>query len=110
MSKLWVNSADSHVLEPLDLWKQALTADMAERAPWTERADGRETVYVDGQVMRRDPISFSDAMRPPGAEDVTIRMKDLDDQGVWAEVVFPSRGFWISNMTDPVLARECSRA
>jgi predicted TIM-barrel fold metal-dependent hydrolase len=65
---------------------------------------------VDGQVMRRDPISFSDAMRPPGAEDVTIRMKDLDDQGVWAEVVFPSRGFWISNMTDPVLARECSRA
>ena len=74
------------------------------------RDDGRETVYVDGQVMRRDPISFSDAMRPPGAEDVQIRLKDLDDQGVWGEVVFPSRGFWISNMTDPELARECARA
>lgn len=108
--KIWAHSADSHVLEPLDLWKQALPAALADRAPWIERADGRETVYVDGQVMRRDPIAFSDAMRPPGAEDITIRMKDLDEQGVWGEVVFPSRGFWIANMTDATLAKECAHA
>lgn len=110
MDKLWVNSADSHVLEPNDLWKQALPARLADRAPWTERKDGRETIYVDGQVLRRDPIAFTDAMRPPGAQDVALRMQDLDEQGVWGEVVFPSRGFWISNMIDQVLARECARA
>ncbi len=109
MDKIWANSADSHTLEPHQLWKDRLPAELAERAPWTVRDEGRETVYVDGQVMRRDPISFSDAIRPPGAEDVTIRLKDLDEQGVWGEVVFPSRGFWIHNMTDPVLARECAR-
>jgi predicted TIM-barrel fold metal-dependent hydrolase len=110
VDKIWANSADSHTLEPHDLWKQRLPERLAERAPWTVRDEGRETVYVDGQVMRRDPISFSDAMRPPGAEDVHIRLKDLDEQGIWSEVVFPSRGFWISNMTDPELARECARA
>lgn len=110
MDKIWANSGDSHTLEPHRLWKDALPARLADRAPWTERADGRETVYVDGQVMRRDPISFTDAMRPPGAEDVTVRLTDLDDQGVWGEVVFPSRGFWTSNMSDPELARECARA
>ncbi|CAJ61280.1 MULTISPECIES: amidohydrolase family protein [Frankia] len=108
--KIWASSADSHVLEPLDLWKRALPAALAERAPWTVRDDNRETVYVDGQVMRRDPISFSDAMRPPGAEDVSARLQDLDEQGVWAEVVFPSRGLWISNMSDAELSRECARA
>jgi predicted TIM-barrel fold metal-dependent hydrolase len=110
MDKIWVDSADSHVLEPHDLWKTALPKRLADRAPWTERADGKETVYVDGKVMRRDPIAFSEAMRPPGAEDVTIRLQDLDDQGIRSEAVFPSRGLWISNMTDPELAREGARA
>lgn len=108
MDKIWANSADSHVLEPLDLWARALPPELGERAPRVERSEDRETVYVDGQVMRRDRLSFSEAIRPPGAEDVTIRLQDLDNQGVWAEVVFPSRGFWIHNMGDAELARRCA--
>ncbi|MDT3441943.1 MULTISPECIES: amidohydrolase family protein [unclassified Pseudofrankia] len=110
MAKIWANSGDSHALEPLDLWERALPARLAERAPRVERKDNRETVYVDGQIMRRDPLSFAEAIRPPGAEDVTIRLVDLDDQGIWGEVVFPSRGFWIHNMTDPELARASAAA
>ncbi|WP_322768205.1 amidohydrolase family protein [Frankia sp. Cr1] len=110
MVKIWVNSADSHVLEPHDLWRDALPKRLADRAPRAERADGRETVYVDGQIIRRDPIAFSDAMRPPGAEDPRIRLEDLDEQGVWAEVVFPSRALWTTIMTDRELARECGKA
>ncbi|MFJ9445192.1 amidohydrolase family protein [Kitasatospora sp. NPDC101235] len=107
MQKLWVNSADSHVLEPDDLWERSLPAALRPRAPRSERKDGRETVYVDGQVVRRDPLDFADAMRPPGALDHRIRLRDLDEQGIWGEVVFPSRGLWTAVMTDPVLAHEC---
>ncbi len=107
MEKLWLNSADSHVLEPDDLWERALPAALRDRAPRCVRDNGRETVYVDGQVVRRDPLDFADAMRPPGALDHHIRLKDLDDQGIWGEVVFPSRGLWTAVMTDPVLAHEC---
>ncbi len=110
MSKILVNSADSHVLEPLDLWEKALPARLAQRAPRVERKDGKETVYVDGQVLRRDPIAFQEAMRPPGAEDVQIRLQDLDDQGIQSEAVFPSRGLWIAHMHDRELAAASAAA
>ena len=65
----WVNSADSHVLEPLDLWQRELPVSMRDRGPLTETIDDREVVYIDGKVVRRDPVAFMDAIRPPGAED-----------------------------------------
>lgn len=107
MAKLWVNSADSHVLEPDDLWERALPVALRPRAPRSVRENDREIVSVDGTVVRSDPVDFADAMRPPGALDHRIRLRDMDDQGIWAEVVFPSRGLWTAVMTDPVLAREC---
>ena len=110
MSKILVNSADSHVLEPLDLWEQALPPRLAQRAPRVERKDGKETVFVDGQVLRRDPIAFQEAMRPPGAENVQIRLQDLDDQGIQSEAVFPSRGLWIAHMHDRELAAASAAA
>ena len=110
MSKILVNSADSHVLEPLDLWEQALPPRLAQRAPRVERKDGKETVFVDWQVLRRDPIAFQEAMRPPGAQDVQIRLQDLDDQGIQSEAVFPSRGLWIAHMHDRELAAASAAA
>ncbi len=49
--KIWANSGDSHFLEPMDLFRDSLPADLAERLPRSEKdeAAGTETVYVDGQ-------------------------------------------------------------
>lgn len=33
MSKIWASSADSHVLEPADLWLQALPPSACDRLP-----------------------------------------------------------------------------
>ena len=49
-------------------------------------------------------------MRPPGARDLKIRIADLDQEGVWSQLAFPSTGFWTVNIEDPELARACARA
>ncbi len=110
MSKIWANSADSHVLEPADLWLQSLPARLAERAPRSERGDKYEILYIDGERVDRQLNDFMDAMRPPGARDLQVRLKDLDQEGVWGQLAFPSMGFWTVKITDPELARETVRA
>jgi predicted TIM-barrel fold metal-dependent hydrolase len=110
MSKIWANSADSHVLEPADLWLQSLPPRLAERAPRSERGDKYEILYIDGERMDRQLNDFMDAMRPPGARDLNIRLKDLDAEGVWGQLAFPSMGFWTVKITDRELARETVRA
>lgn len=109
-TKIWANSADSHVLEPDDLWLQRLPKRLADRAPRAERGDKYEIVYIDGKQINRQLNDFMDSIRPPGARDLDIRMKDLDQEGVWAQLAFPSMGFWTVEITDPELSREVARA
>jgi predicted TIM-barrel fold metal-dependent hydrolase len=104
----WVNSADSHVLEPLDLWLRELPPSLCARGPVVETVDDREVVSIDGKVVRRDPVAFMDAIRPPGAEDPRRRLLDLDDQGIWAELIFPSRALWVHLSDDAALQLACS--
>jgi predicted TIM-barrel fold metal-dependent hydrolase len=122
--KIWVNSGDSHFLEPADLFQRILPKDLADRMPRAVRdPDGsKETVYIDGEVIVRPlpkPIKDGEfkgetiatlANRPPGAGDVRLRLQDLDSEGVWGEVVFPSLGMWANLIRDPVLVAEGSRA
>ena len=53
MTKIWANSADSHVLEPADLWLQSLPPRLAQRAPRAERGDKYEILYIDGERVDR---------------------------------------------------------
>ncbi|MGE0879837.1 MAG: amidohydrolase family protein [Acidimicrobiia bacterium] len=122
MSLLWANSGDSHIVEPDDLFTKALPADLAERMPRSVKdPDGSyETVYVDGQEFRRrmpragavlltDEEGKSVNERAPGANDVHLRLKDLDSEGIWAEVTYPSIGIWTHSIRDPkLLAAGCA--
>jgi predicted TIM-barrel fold metal-dependent hydrolase len=122
-NKIWANSGDSHFLEPPDLWNQILPAKLAERMPRSEPVgDSKEIVHVDGQSFRRtlpklmtrkgtDGLTIAElSSRPPGSRDVKARLKDLDDEGVWGEVIYPSLGLWQNMIKDPVLVREATRA
>jgi len=117
MAKIWANSGDSHFLEPEDLWRENLPPRLAELMPRAVKdPDGEwETVYIDGMAFRRKlPSSavraFAEAThRPPGARDVSLRMKDLDQEGIWSEVVFPSLGMWSSSFRTPEALREAIR-
>ena len=123
MTKIWANSGDSHFLEPDDLWFQIMPAKFAERMPRSERVgDDEEIVHIDGQSFHRklpkimtrkgaDGLTIAElSSRPPGSRDVRARLLDLDEEGIWAEVIYPSLGLWQNMITDPVLVREATRA
>jgi predicted TIM-barrel fold metal-dependent hydrolase len=117
MRKVWANSGDSHFLEPADLFTKTLPANLAERMPRSEKFDGYELVHIDGTTMRRrlpKPIRDGEfkgmtieevSHRPPGSYDVGLRLKDLDAEGIWGEVTYPSLGMWAAMIKDPVLVR-----
>jgi predicted TIM-barrel fold metal-dependent hydrolase len=128
--KLWANSGDSHFVEPPDLFDKNLPKDLAERMPKSVKdPDGEyETVTVDGQSFRRKmpkgdgqagrqsltAEEFLDEKRLQGGDltrgpaghgwDVAARLADLDGEGIWGELVFPSLGIWSFNIRDPKLA------
>ena len=117
MDKIWANSADSHLVEPDDLFTTSLPPAVAARMPRSVKdADGRmETIHVDGESFRRRiprSIAIKDAVaeRAPGANDITLRLADLDQEGVWAELVYPSIGIWMSSIRDPELLAAGCRA
>jgi predicted TIM-barrel fold metal-dependent hydrolase len=121
MTKLWANSGDSHLVEPDDLFSGSLPPSQAERMPRSVKdEDGKhETVYVDGQQFRRpmpkahlltDEEGRTVAQRAPGANDQAQRLIDLDGEGIWAELVYPSIGIWTSSIQDPELLAAGSRA
>src|SRR5215471_17427312 len=119
--KLWANSGDSHYNEPPGLY-DALPADLRARLPRSVKSDDGtyETIYVDGISFQR-PMprigivkgkggrTLAEALHAPGATDWTIRRQDLDNEGIWAEVIYASVGFWNSMISDPGLIREAVR-
>jgi predicted TIM-barrel fold metal-dependent hydrolase len=120
---IWADSGDSHLVEPADLFSANLPADLAERMPRSVKdPDGEfETVYIDGESFRRKLPKIETIMknmarpeddasdpihRAPGANDPDLRLKDLDQEGIWGEVIYPSLGIWAFNITDPKLVKE----
>jgi predicted TIM-barrel fold metal-dependent hydrolase len=120
--KVWANSGDSHYYEPADLFPSRLPKDLAERMPRSIKSpDGtKETILVDGKSFERDlprigivkgksGRTLMDDLRHAGDHDMTVRRQDLDEEGIWAELVYPSVGLWNSMIDDPVLVREAVR-
>jgi predicted TIM-barrel fold metal-dependent hydrolase len=117
MAKIWAHSGDSHFIEPDDLWSSSLPPKLAELMPRSERDPGGEfeTVYVDGQSFRRrlptiKEVEFLErSNRAAGAGDASKRLIDLDNEGIWGELVFPSLGMWNSSFRTPEALREALR-
>ncbi|MBH0118418.1 amidohydrolase family protein [Rhodococcus sp. CX] len=115
--KLWASSGDSHFLEPEDLWRSRLPKRLSELVPRSvKHPDGKwETVHVDGQAFRRrlpgiaQEEFYAASYRAPGAGDVELRIKDLDEEGIWAELVYPSLGMWSASFRTPEVLREALR-
>jgi predicted TIM-barrel fold metal-dependent hydrolase len=118
--KLWANSGDSHSLGERAVWDEILPKQLADRMPRSEKFDGYEIVHVDGQEFRRDMPkldtkkvggkTIGELVMERGANDIESRLRDLDDEGVWSEVVYDSLGLWESLIKDKDLLKAANRA
>jgi predicted TIM-barrel fold metal-dependent hydrolase len=121
---LWTCSGDSHFIEPPNLFRERLPRDLADRLPRSEKiSDSEEVVHIDGRSFKRripKPSSpemaeqrrrFAEAMAQGGlgASDGRARLKALDDQGVWGEVIYPSLGLWYGEIQDAHLVHEAAK-
>ena len=126
-----VISVDDHVVEPRHMFEGRIEKRFQSQAPRiVETPEGHELWEYDGRrfpqlglnavVGRRDrekwtfePTRF-DQMRP-GCYDIHARIKDMDLNGVWASVNFPSQlssfcGAVFSSTRDPDLGQAVMRA
>lgn len=128
--------ADSHVLEPSDLWVRYLEPEFRDRAMQVKRDEkGLEYLEVDGkpaagvrggmlsnlsgagrsdlsEFLRPGAVTYDQArsMAIPGS-DADERIILLDREGSDATILYPSLGLdWPQDCNDPVLSAAYSRA
>jgi predicted TIM-barrel fold metal-dependent hydrolase len=123
-------SVDDHLIEPAHLFEGRVPTALADRAPHVVTLDdGRETwVYEDGfypQVglnavagrpkaeWSMEPARFDEMRR--GCYDVEARIHDMDLDGIYATLCFPSliagfAGTIFANSKDAELGLACLRA
>ena len=118
-----VISADSHVMEPADLWTSRLAADLRESAPrvlanegrpgWSFHAPGLPASTVSGswgagrsgaELKEHLEHAGYESARPSGW-DPAERLLDQDVDGVSAEVLYGTLGMRLFRMTDGELQR-----
>jgi predicted TIM-barrel fold metal-dependent hydrolase len=123
-------SVDDHLVEPPDMFEGRLPAALQQLAPKVvETEEGHEVWEFDGQIFMQvglnavvgrprqdwkvEPTRFEE-MRP-GCYRIDDRVRDMDINGVWASLNFPSQitgfcGSVFSRCADPELGLAVTRA
>lgn len=120
-------SSDSHVVEPEDLWAQRLPRHLRDRAPYVSRDPVNHHRYFNVPGLARgvdltlsvsagmpnaevDAILSADPDAVPGVrggDDATARLADLWQDGVVADVLYPTCGLSLLQIDDAPLQQAC---
>jgi len=114
-------SADSHVVEPPDLWTSRLGARFGARTPRVEHGgEGQPQAFflcedvpafgigafsaadVESQELPAHFRTGYEKVRP-GGYDPVARLRDQERDGIGAEVIYPSLGLQLFRIRDPEL-------
>ncbi|HZY60694.1 MAG TPA: amidohydrolase family protein, partial [Candidatus Binataceae bacterium] len=121
-------SADSHVVEPRNLFVERMDKRFRDRAPRFETRDDADYLLIEGLAPRPTANfmgGFADqkvkgealdrarndryqALRP-GAYEPAARLADQDMDGIAAEVVYPGMCLMVFSAPDVEYKRECLR-
>ena len=124
-----VISVDDHLVEPPGMFEGRLPAGLQEQAPRIVEQDGKEVWSFDGGVYTQVGMNAVAGRRPesvklepfrfehmrPGCYDIDARVRDMDINGVWASLNFPSMitgfcGRVFSQCSDAALGKAVTRA
>ena len=103
MTRPFVFSADSHVMEPADLFTAGLPASLRRHAIRAEREGSTIVTRTEEQViyrMRTQMVEMSGEKRI-GLREIAPRLLDMQKDGIDAEICFPSLALWTYALTDP---------
>ena len=121
-------SADSHVVEPADLWVTRLDRAFRDRAPRIQEVEGAgDAIVIDG--LRPRPLAFEGAMADlkaqgaeipktqgykyddvrPGGWDPDARLEDQEMDGVSGELLYPGVGLTLTRAPDAEYLYACCR-
>ena len=124
-----VISVDDHLVEPPDMVEGRLPSSLQPRAPRIVEVDGKQIWEFDGglytqvgmnalagrrlETVKLEPFRFEHMRR--GCFDIDARIHDMDINGVWASLNFPSMitgfcGRVFSQCSDPVLGLAVTKA
>ena len=126
MANYTVISADSHMIEPPNLWKERLDQKYRGSAPHVEENEKGSYFVAPGIQPSRVSLGFaagrsgkelgeyfkkgSFAVARPSGWDPVERVKDQDLDGVAAEVLYTTFGMPLFRLPDADLQRACFKA
>lgn len=113
----WLFSADNHVDEPVNLWDEHLPEHLKHLAPRVEIEGNKALIKVENSLITAFPVpedfaagadGFASVMKARDFEAISesrtpdARLRDLDSDGIWAEVMFPNRlMFMLYRLSNP---------
>src|SRR5579884_165963 len=118
-------SADSHVLEPPDMWLKRIDRRFLDRAPRiTHEADADYFVCEASQMPKVGIGTSSSAEKQPediqmaerwenvlaGGYDPFARIRDMERDGIEAEILYCTFGLFLFAIDDPDLQFACFQA
>jgi len=108
MASQKIISSDSHIVEPPGLWTQRMVGKYSDRAPSLVKGKA-DDFYVDGKPVgatlggltaaglrfeKPEDIKLEGKITGvmPGAYEPSPRLKDMDQDGIYSDLIYPSVG------------------
>ncbi len=104
MSKHFIFSADSHVMEPSTLFQDMLPGSLKKHAVRAVKEGEYLITKTDTKVLHRIRVGLKDerALIPDrkGIREIPGRLEDMALEGIDTEICFPSLGLWLFSLGD----------
>jgi predicted TIM-barrel fold metal-dependent hydrolase len=104
--KPFVFSADSHIMEPADIFLEGLPASLKRHAIHARKEGDYLVTGTEDKIIYRLRVGqhrekeLGDSQRK-GIREIPGRLEDMELEGIDAEICFPSLGLWLYCLDSP---------
>jgi predicted TIM-barrel fold metal-dependent hydrolase len=118
---------DTHITEPPDVWTARVPRKWGDRVPHIRRVNDRDLWMIGDKVIGgpgfytaagfngtfpEAPLGYDDI--PAASYEAKARLRFMDEEGIWAQVIYPNVGGFGSGrfleLGEPELMLDCVRA